>query len=103
MRIAATCEHCGREFLLFQLYNTSPVTADRCPHCSAHLGIVGVAPLAASADQALHALVQCLREFTGRKPGFRIEAQSVLRPVSEAVEALARPGDESKVGHHKAA
>ena len=103
MRIAATCEHCGREFLLFQLYNTSPVTADRCPHCSAHLGIVGVAPLAASADQALHALVQCLKEFSGRKPGFHIDGQSVLRPVTEAVEALARPGDESKVGADRAA
>ena len=64
---------------------------------------MGVAPLAASADEALHALVQCLREFSGRKPGFRIDGQSVLRPVTEAVETLARPGDQSKVEHHKAA
>jgi hypothetical protein len=103
MRIAATCEHCGRDFLLFQLYNTRPVTADRCPHCSAHLGIVGVAPLAAFADEALHALVQCLRELSGRKPGFRIDAQSVLGPVTEAVEALARPGGHSEVGQRRAA
>ncbi|HVL05851.1 MAG TPA: hypothetical protein VM388_07675 [Acidimicrobiales bacterium] len=103
MRIAATCEHCGREFLLYQLYNTSPVTADRCPHCSAHLGIVGVARLAASADQALHALVQCLKEFSGRKPGFRIDAQSVLGPVTEAVGAFAGSGDRSKDGADRAA
>ena len=102
MRISATCEHCGREFLL-QLYNTSPVTADRCPHCSAHLGIVGVAPLAASADQALQALVQCLKEFSGRKPGFHIDGQSVLRPVTDAVEALARPGVQPTAGAERAA
>jgi hypothetical protein len=103
MRIAATCERCGREFLLFQLYNTRPVTADRCPHCSTHLGIVGVAPLAASADHALQALAQCLREFAGRKPGFRIDPESVLQPVSEAVDAVARAGEESNVGQHRAA
>ena len=75
MRIAATCERCGREFLLFQLYTASPFAADRCPHCSAHLGIVRVAPLAASADEALAALVRSLREIaaprarvTGRFP-----------------------------------
>lgn len=103
MRISASCEHCGREFLLFQLYNTSPATADRCPHCSSHLGIVGVAPLAASADQALQALVQCLKEFGGRRPGFHIDGQSVLRPVSEAVDALARPDVQPTAGAKRAA
>lgn len=98
MRIAATCEHCGREFLFFQLYNAGPATADRCPHCSAHLGIVAVAPLAASADRALEALAECLREFAGRRCGFRIDPHSVLGPVTEAVEALASFGAENNTG-----
>ncbi len=103
MRVSAICERCGREFLLFQLYNASPLTADRCPHCSAHLGIVGVAPLAASADRALEALVDCLREFAGRKRGFRIEPESVLAPITEAVEAAARPDGQTKTASGQAA
>lgn len=27
MRVHATCNHCGHEFLLFQLYNAEPATA----------------------------------------------------------------------------
>ena len=103
MRISATCERCGRELLLFQLYNASPLTADRCPHCSAHLGIVGVAPLAASTDRALDALVDCLRELAGRKRGFRIEPESVLAPITEAVEAAARPDGQTKTPSGQAA
>ncbi len=91
MRIAATCDNCGREFLFFQLYNASPLVADRCPHCSVHLGVVRVGPLAAAADEALAALVRSLREIAGRTPGFRLDPQSVLSPVSEAVEAVAPP------------
>ena len=103
MRISATCERCGREFLFFQLYNASPLTADRCPHCSAHLGIVRVAPLAASADKALATLVDCLREFAGRKRGFRIDPESIMGPITEAVEALAQRDDEPNAGPGQAA
>ena len=103
MRIAATCERCGREFLLFQLYTASPFAADRCPHCSAHLGIVRVAPLAASADEALAALVRSLREIAGRNPGFRLDPQTVLGPVTEALEALARRDHEAQARADQAA
>ena len=103
MRIVATCEHCGREFLFFQLYNASPLVADRCPHCSVHLGIVRVAPLAASADNALAALVDSLREIAVRNPGFRVEPQSVLSPLNEALEAAARFDDDDKRRPRRAA
>ena len=89
MRIAATCDNCGRDFLFFQLYQASPLVADRCPHCSAHLGIVRVGPLAASADQALADLVGSLREIVARNPAFRLDPRSVLSPLGEALEALA--------------
>jgi hypothetical protein len=103
MRIAAICDRCGREFLLFQLYTASSFAADRCPHCSAHLGIVRVAPLAASADEALAALVRSLREIAGRNPGFRLDPQTVLGPVTEALDALARRDHEAQVRSGQAA
>lgn len=90
MRIAATCARCGREFLFFQLYNAGPLTADRCPHCSAHLGVVRVAPVAAAADDALAALAGALHEIAGRNPGFRLDPESVLGPIREALEPVAR-------------
>lgn len=60
MRIRATCQRCGRDFLFFQLYAADPEVSDRCPGCSAHLGVMGVGRQAARADQALAALVQAL-------------------------------------------
>ena len=103
MRIAATCERCGREFLLFQLYTASPFTADRCPHCSVHLGIVRVAPLAASADEALVALVRSLQEMAARNPGFRLDPQTVLEPVTEALEGISRRDTQAEIGSGRAA
>lgn len=91
MRIGATCDRCGREFLLFQLYNASPALADRCPHCFAHLGIIRVSPLAVTADRALAALVGALEEIAGRKPAFRLDPESVLTPVREALGAFSEP------------
>ena len=103
MRIAATCDHCGREFLLFQLYNAGSFAADRCPHCSAHLGIVGIAPLAASADQALTALVSTLREIAGRHRGFHLDVASVRDPVNEALAAVAPGSGEAAAERGRAA
>ena len=92
MRIRATCGHCGREFLFFQLYNASPEVADRCPHCSAHLGILGLGRLAARADHALDSLAQALEQAGGHNPGFRVQPSSVLAPLEEVLGARTDKG-----------
>lgn len=84
MRAGATCNHCGREFLLFQLYNASPAVADRCPHCSRHLGVVNVRGLAARIDRTAEDLAAALRELAAHKPEFRLDTESLLGPVTEA-------------------
>ncbi len=84
MRIRATCERCGRDFLFFQLYAAGPEVSDRCPSCSAHLGIMGVGRQAARAEQALASLVQALEEM-GEQRRFTIQAGSVLGPIQEAL------------------
>ena len=93
MRIRANCDHCGREFLFFQLYNASPEAADRCPNCSAHLGIPGVAGLAARADQALNSLAQALELTVEHNPGFKVQARSVLGPLEEVLDAGSDRGE----------
>lgn len=90
MRVQATCERCGRQFLLFQLYSADPAVADRCPHCSHHLGIVGVRSLALRTDRAVDELVRCLDELAARRPRFRVDPATVVDPVRDAVSALTR-------------
>ncbi len=73
---------------MFQLYNADPAVADRCPHCSRHLGIVGVRSLALQADRAVAELVRCLNELAARRPAFRIDPATVLEPVRAATAAV---------------
>lgn len=88
MRVHATCDHCGREFLLFQLYNAEPCTADRCPHCSRHLGVSNVRPLAVGVDRAGTELVRCLNELAARDPRFRVDPDTLLGPIRDALAPL---------------
>jgi hypothetical protein len=103
MRIRATCEHCGREFLLVQLYTAGSFHADRCPHCSAHLGVVRAAPLTAAAEESLATLGRSPREIAARNPRFRLDPESVLAPVTEALEAAAQAGPAATSGPSRAA
>lgn len=96
MRVHATCDHCGREFLLFQLYNAEPATADRCPHCSRHLGVIGARSLALGVDRAGAQLVRCLYELAAREPEFRLDPDSLLGPIRDALAPLT----EAKGGGH---
>lgn len=91
MRVKATCSHCGREFLFFQLYNAGPADADRCPHCGRLLGVVGLQRLALAVDRAASDLVHALHEIAVRSPGLTVDAESVLRPIAAAVGEQANP------------
>jgi hypothetical protein len=91
MRIGATCHTCGRDFLFFQLYNADPWQADKCPHCSVHMRLLNVRPLALAADRALASLVNALEQIAERSPGFSVDAQTVLARIEEAVDAASRP------------
>lgn len=96
MRIEARCDYCGRDFYFAQLAAARPDDADRCPHCGRHLGIPRLRPVVAAAETALGTLVGALRELAGHQPAFRIDAQSVLEPLREALAAW--PASTSRVG-----
>lgn len=89
MRVHATCDHCGREFLLFQLYNAEPATADRCPHCSRHLGVINERSLALGADRAGAQLMRCLNELAARDPKFQLDSETLLGTIRAVTSAAA--------------
>lgn len=85
MRIEATCTRCGRNFLLHQLATAASDDADRCPNCGRRLGIINIGPLAARADAALAALARYLKMMADNTTAFRIRAESVTGPLTEAL------------------
>ena len=89
MRIQAICHACGREFLFFQLYHADPWQADRCPHCSAYLGIRHIRALAVAGDRALTALVGVLERLGEGRLGFTVDPASLLARLEAAVDVLA--------------
>lgn len=88
MRIRATCHACQRDLLLFQLYNTPPGDADKCPHCQRNLGVPNIRVLARAADEASARLINVLHQLGERHPGLGINAESLLAPIEEALEHL---------------
>jgi hypothetical protein len=98
MRIRATCNACGRDFLFFQLYNADPWHNDRCPHCNRHLGLLNGRHLALAADRAAAGLVRALSDIADRNPGFTVKPDSVLTRIEEAVAALSGLADEPADG-----
>jgi hypothetical protein len=95
MRVHATCDHCGRKFLFFQLYNADPGSADRCPHCSRHLNVLNVRPLARGVDRAAAQLIHCLNELAARDPKFRVDPDSLLGPIRDALAPLTAGEDDA--------
>ena len=100
MRVRATCDHCGRDFLFFQLYNAPAAQADRCPHCAKHLGIINVAPFARRIDRSGEQLVECLEALADRNPKFRLKPDSITRPIHAATAALAG-GEQAAPSEHQ--
>jgi hypothetical protein len=93
MRIRATCNACGRDFLFFQLYNADPWHNDRCPHCNRHLGLLNGRHLALAADRAAASLANSLRAIADRNPAFSVKRDSVLGRIEDVVAELAAPPD----------
>lgn len=91
MRIRATCHNCDRDFLVVQLYRADAWHADKCPHCSAHLGVVNIRPLALTADHSIDALVDALDQIAARHPAFTLNTESVRGRVDESVRAVNQP------------
>ena len=86
MRIRATCASCGKDFYFLQLYQAAAEDSDRCPNCSASLGIVNLRQSTLAADTALAELTSVLHAIAQRSPGFFVDEASVVAPIVNALQ-----------------
>lgn len=93
MKIEATCDTCGRTFLLSQIGEESDAPG-RCPFCGArfarHYSTVLVETVQA-AEIAADGFVSSLGRLQAMETGFDIDVEDLLRKVSEEVRAHESP------------
>jgi DNA-directed RNA polymerase subunit RPC12/RpoP len=89
MKIEATCDTCGRRFVLSQIGPESDAPG-RCPFCGArfarHYSTVLVQAVR-DAELAATAFVQVLGKLQAMETGFDIDIEGLLRGVAERVRA----------------
>jgi hypothetical protein len=89
MKIEATCDTCGRTFLLSQIGEESDAPG-RCPFCGArfarHYSTVLVEAVQA-AEIAADDFVRSLGRLQAMETGFDIDVEDLLKKVSEEVRA----------------
>ena len=89
MKVQATCDKCGRDFLLSQIGPESDAPG-RCPFCGArfarHYSTVLVDAVA-EAEAAAEAFVHALGRLQAMETGFDIDIEELLTDVAELVRA----------------
>jgi hypothetical protein len=89
MKIEATCDTCGRAFLLSQIGGDSDAPG-RCPFCGArfarHYSTVLVEAVEA-AEAAAALFVRALGRLQAMETGFDIDIDAVLEGIGEEVRA----------------
>jgi hypothetical protein len=89
MRIEATCDTCGRTFLLSQIGPDSDAPG-RCPFCGAHFARHYTTLLTETVDEAESAashFVSVLGRLQAMETGFDIDIDGLLAAVAEQVRA----------------
>jgi hypothetical protein len=105
MKIEATCDTCGRAFLLSQIGYESDAPG-RCPFCGARFArhyrgtlVETVEATERSASEFLAAL----RRLLSMETGFDIDAQKWLQSLRKEIEEHQPPGDRSDRGGRRTA
>lgn len=94
MLVRATCLNCERDFELMDLQPAGPWAADRCPSCNARIGVRG--GTAVQVHIATETLVDALEELGRSRLNIRLDPDSILGPIENAlvaVENLSPSGD----------
>lgn len=95
MRIEATCDTCGRKFLLSQIGPEADAPG-RCPFCGARFGRHYTTVLVESAqetEEATTRFVHSLRKLLSMETGFDIDVEGLLKDLADHVRA----GDSGQV------
>jgi hypothetical protein len=89
MKIEATCDTCGRRFLLSQIGPDSDAPG-RCPFCGArfarHYGTV-LGEAVVEAERTAARFVQALGRLQAMETGFDIDLERVMEKLGEQVRA----------------
>lgn len=90
MRLEATCNTCGRTFLLVQILPEPDGTGGRCPFCGARFGrhYLAMLPEAVrTAETAADRFATAVRRLNEIHPGFRMDVGKLLAQLQEEVAA----------------
>ncbi|MGH2732449.1 MAG: hypothetical protein ACRDJG_05855 [Actinomycetota bacterium] len=86
MRFEATCNTCGRRFLLIQILPSADRAAGRCPFCGARFGrhYLPLLPEAITkAEASAEEFLGSFKKLTGLHPGFQIDTGNLLARLAE--------------------
>jgi DNA-directed RNA polymerase subunit RPC12/RpoP len=92
VKIEATCQTCGRKFLLGQIGAESDAPG-RCPFCGAHFArhyTTVLVELVEKSEIAAQRFVAALGRLQGMETGFDIDIEGLLQEVNEQVRAHER-------------
>ncbi len=89
MKVEATCDTCGRTFLLSQI-GTDSESPGRCPFCGArfarHYSTV-LSEAVEEAEEAASRFVQVLGRLQAMETGFDLDTEKLVRTITEQVKA----------------
>ncbi|MBW3588472.1 MAG: hypothetical protein KY429_03545 [Actinobacteria bacterium] len=86
MKLEATCDTCGRLFLLQQTLPEPAGTGGRCPFCGTRFGrhYVQVLPeVIREADESGQAFSKSLETLGGMGPGFSLNIDVILQSLAQ--------------------
>jgi hypothetical protein len=89
MKIDATCDTCGRKFLLSQIGPESDAPG-RCPFCGARCGrhyTTVLVETAQDAEVATQRFINSLRRLLSMETGFDIDVDGLLKELGDQVRA----------------
>jgi hypothetical protein len=89
MKIEATCDTCGRKFLLSQIGDDSD-TPGRCPFCGARFARHYSTVLVEGVEQAERAAIQFVRalgRLQAMETGFDVDIDDLLKRVEEEIRS----------------
>ncbi len=86
MKFEATCNTCGRRFLLTQILPSPAREGGRCPFCGARFGrhYLPLLPEAITrAEASAEEFLDSFKKLAGMHPGFRIDTENLLARLAE--------------------